>query len=145
MNDKLEITVYADATGLFTEEEYESENLTQITVGRLIVERWLKEEMGQRFKSLEEFLGSYTADDTEHLLWWLIRTGYDIVIEGRLSYKYGMRLRGFSPGCQPDDGFAYHQEDRTGKYWDIIVYNRPLTEKETKHYALDQLEVQVPA
>lgn len=59
--------------------------------------------------------------------------------DGLLAYMYGMRLRGFSPGCQPKDGFIDRQDDDTGKYYDILIYNRPLTEKEVAEYELDYL------
>lgn len=52
-------------------------------------------------------------------------------------FLYGMRLRGFSPGCQPKDGFVERQDDVTGKYHDILVYDRELTEDELKNYELD--------
>lgn len=55
-------------------------------------------------------------------------------------YRYGMRLRGFAPMCQPKDGFVERQDDPTGKYYDILVYNRELTEKELRDYELDRLE-----
>lgn len=55
------------------------------------------------------------------------------------EYKYGMRLRGFSPGAQPKEGFMERQ-DGTGRYWDILVYNRPLTEQELADYELDDLQ-----
>ena len=54
------------------------------------------------------------------------------------KYKYGMRLRGFSIGCQPK-GVLYREDDNTGKYHDIIVYDRKLTEKELSDYELDYL------
>lgn len=52
-------------------------------------------------------------------------------------FLYGMRLRGFFPGCQPKDGFVERQDDVTGKYYDILVYNRKLTTEELKNYELD--------
>lgn len=55
------------------------------------------------------------------------------------EFKYGMRLRGFSIGCQPKEGFIRREDDQTGRYWDIIIYDRPLTDDETKHYSLDRL------
>ena len=55
-----------------------------------------------------------------------------------MKYMYGMRLRGFSPGCQPS-GVRSRLDDPTGKYWDIIVYERKLTEQEVKNYDLDEL------
>lgn len=56
-----------------------------------------------------------------------------------MEYKYGMRLRGFSIGCQPMKGFLRREDDTTGKYYDILVYNRPLTESEISGYELDSL------
>lgn len=51
-------------------------------------------------------------------------------------YRYGMRLRGFAPGCQPKDGLR-RAEEGEGRYYDFILYDRPLTEEETQHYSLD--------
>lgn len=56
-----------------------------------------------------------------------------------LVYVYGMRLRGFSIGCQPKEGFVERRDDRSGKYYDLIYYNRPLTEKEVADYELDYI------
>lgn len=55
------------------------------------------------------------------------------------EFKYGMRLRGFSIGCQPKEGFIRREDDTTGRYWDIIIYSRPLTDEEVRHYSLDNL------
>lgn len=54
------------------------------------------------------------------------------------EFKYGMRLRGFSPGCQPR-GVIRREDDPTGKYWDIIIYDRELTRRELVDYELDDL------
>ena len=56
-----------------------------------------------------------------------------------LTYIYGMRLRGYSPGCQPKDGLIMRLDDRTGKYYDKLAYDRKLTEKEVSNYELDYL------
>ena len=56
-----------------------------------------------------------------------------------MEFKYGMRLRGFSIGCQPKEGFVERRDDDTGKYYDILVYDRPLTVKEMSGYDLDRL------
>lgn len=56
-----------------------------------------------------------------------------------LTYIYGMRLRGYSPGCQPRDGLIMRLDDRTGKYYDKLAYDRKLTEKEVRNYELDYL------
>ena len=56
-----------------------------------------------------------------------------------ITYKYGMRLRGFSIGCQPMNGFIKRYDDTTNKYHDILEYNRELTEEEMRIYALDKI------
>lgn len=53
-------------------------------------------------------------------------------------YKYGMRLRGFSIDCQPRNVYK-RVDDETGKYHDIIIYTRKLTDKEVSDYELDYL------
>ena len=56
-----------------------------------------------------------------------------------MCYIYGMRLRGFSPGCQPKEGFVARKDSEDKKYWDILLYDRPLTEQEESAYDLDFL------
>ncbi len=58
-----------------------------------------------------------------------------------MKYFYGMRLRGFSPGCQPMDGFLERKDSPSDKYYDVIVYNRYLSEDDEKHYSLTPLNV----
>lgn len=55
-----------------------------------------------------------------------------------MRYAYGMRLRGFSPGAQPR-GVLERQDDRSGRYYDIIIYDHALTDKEVRDYELDYL------
>lgn len=55
-----------------------------------------------------------------------------------MMYLYGMRLRGYSPGCQPKGTISRH-DDLTGKYHDLLVYDRELTEQELRDYELDAL------
>jgi hypothetical protein len=57
-----------------------------------------------------------------------------------MEFRYGMRLRGFAPMCQPKEGFVRREDDLTGKYYDILVYDRELTGKEVRNYELDALE-----
>lgn len=54
-------------------------------------------------------------------------------------YKYGMRLRGFSIGCQPMKGFYERQDDPDGRYHDILIYERKLTDAELMDYELDYI------
>ena len=56
-----------------------------------------------------------------------------------MKYLYGMRLRGFSPGCQPREGLVGYKEDITGKYYDLLVYDRELDDEELRSYELDYL------
>ncbi len=61
-----------------------------------------------------------------------------------LKYVYGMRQRGCSPGCQPKEGFIRRENeqvaiDMNSDYWDVISYNRELTDEEMKHFSLDYL------
>ena len=56
-----------------------------------------------------------------------------------MTYRYGMRLRGFSIGCQPRDGFIERTDDPSGRYYDILTYERQLTEKELEDFELDDL------
>ena len=57
-----------------------------------------------------------------------------------IMYLYGMRLRGFSIGCQPKEGFEEAREDKN--YWNVLVYNRELTKEEVKQYDLDYLGIE---
>jgi len=54
--------------------------------------------------------------------------------------KYGMRLRGFSMGCQPMNGFIKRHDDLTNKYYDILEYDRKLTKQEKETYSLDEIK-----
>ena len=57
-----------------------------------------------------------------------------------MKYTYDMRLRGFSIGCQPMDGFVERQDDTTGRFYDLLVYDRKLTDEEIENYELEELE-----
>lgn len=55
------------------------------------------------------------------------------------EYAYGMKYRGYSPGCQPS-GVKERRDDPTGKYHDIIVYDRKLSADEVRDYELEELK-----
>lgn len=55
------------------------------------------------------------------------------------EYKYGMRLRGFSPMCQPMNGLLRREDDTSGDYHDVLVYSRELTQEEMDNYELDSI------
>lgn len=73
------------------------------------------------YKDMTELYNFYTSDNL------------------KIEYKYGMRLRGFSPGCQPKGNLVERQDDPTGKYYDILVYSEWLDTKTTEAYDLDYL------
>ena len=58
-------------------------------------------------------------------------------------YKYGMKLRGLFIDCQLMSGLMrgliWREDDPTGRYHDVLVYDRQLTEQEMKNYELDYL------
>lgn len=60
-------------------------------------------------------------------------------------FKYGMRLRGFSPWCQPMKFLVMVKEDESGKYHNILIYSQKLSDKDVRDYELDYLgEVDLP-
>lgn len=50
-------------------------------------------------------------------------------------YQYTYKYRGFSPGCQPINGFVEHQKIEMFEYG-VIIYDRQLTNKEIENYEL---------
>ena len=52
-------------------------------------------------------------------------------------YWYGMRLRGFSIGCQPMEGLVDWVEAQNPNYYDYLFYDRKLTDDEVKQYDLE--------
>ena len=42
--------------------------------------------------------------------------------------------------CQPKEGLVERQDDTTGRYYDVLVYNRMLTEQELQDYELDYID-----
>ena len=55
-------------------------------------------------------------------------------------YKYGMRSRHFSIGCQPMNGLDNCEDDDSGKYYNILTYTRKLDDNELYEYELDYIE-----
>lgn len=67
-----------------------------------------------------------------------IREGKPLKLSEGPMYVYGMRLRGYSPGCQPMDGLGAVMGGNK-KYYNILIYNRELTDKEVMDYELDRI------
>lgn len=64
-------------------------------------------------------------------------------------FYYGMRLRGFSIGCQPMEGLIGTVDmgclKKDVPYHDVLCYDRRLTQKELDEYELDYMyEVECP-
>lgn len=57
-----------------------------------------------------------------------------------MEHRYGMRLRGFSPGCQPMKGLLRREDYILEEYYDILVYDRELDQDELDDYELDEVE-----
>ena len=57
-----------------------------------------------------------------------------------MKYLYGMRFRGFSIGCQPMKGLIKSEDDKSGKYYDLLLYDRKLTTKELNDYELEYIK-----
>lgn len=54
-----------------------------------------------------------------------------------MKYVYGMRLRGFSPGCQPSGVIEWEDVDKVATgFWSIITYGRELSVDEVERYDL---------
>ena len=59
--------------------------------------------------------------------------------EQRILYTYGMRLRGYSPGCQPKEGLVIVSDDILDEYHTILYYDHNLPEEVCEIYELDYL------
>ena len=57
-----------------------------------------------------------------------------------IYYVYGMRLRGYGPGCQPMQNLI-HVKKGDKQYWNYLVYSVKLPQKMEHHYDLDYLGV----
>lgn len=55
------------------------------------------------------------------------------------KYRYGMKYRGFSIGCQPMDGLQDVTSDKYGVYYNILGYDRRLDQSEVDDYELTYL------
>lgn len=96
----------------------------------------------RRFKE-EDFMPEYgrlsrTKRRTKGFRW---RDGLegDTMNDRTHVYTYGMRLRGFSIGCQPKYGLVERRDDESGLYYDVLVYERKLTYREMEDYELDYI------
>ena len=75
----MSVCVYADDSGLYTEEECDECNISYLLFPERIVLDWYIEECRKYFDSFNEFLMEYTADDTIGLCWFAHLMGFDPV------------------------------------------------------------------
>lgn len=54
-------------------------------------------------------------------------------------FMYGMRNRPYSIGCQPMDELVRVEVNTPGKYWSILYYANPLSDREQDDFELDYL------
>lgn len=59
----------------------------------------------------------------------------------KMRYYYGMKYRGFSPGAQPKKGLIGCIENNETEYYDVIEYDRKLTDEEISNYELEEINV----
>ena len=80
-NDMLRVLVYADTTGLFTEEEMSQDNCCDLLFPRWMVEEWYN-NFSEGFYDKEEYpfdrwyYEEYTADDTDGLYAFCVERGF---------------------------------------------------------------------
>ena len=53
-----------------------------------------------------------------------------------MRYIYGLKMRPFSPGAQPKEGFLYANEESKLAKYGIVCYDRELSEQEVDEYEL---------
>ena len=59
---------------------------------------------------------------------------------GKIYHLYGMKLRGFAPGCQPMEELVDWNDCEPGDpYHSILLYRRELTPEEIKQCDLEEL------
>lgn len=90
-NELIPVCIYCDSTGLFSEEEYCSENLTDMMFPAWIVNEWYKknekdfvaecEAEGYEANIYNWYTEVYTADDTDGLYDFAVQKGFDPVFE----------------------------------------------------------------
>ena len=54
-------------------------------------------------------------------------------------YWYGMKLRGYSIGCQPMNGLVSVRDVIGDVYYNVLIYERKLTNQEVYQYDLEYL------
>lgn len=62
----------------------------------------------------------------------------------KTEYYYGMKLRGFSPGCQPREGLLGREYPNHSEWHDVLVYDRKLTKEEVSRYELEFIATVIP-
>ena len=73
----IEVTLYCDTTGLFIEDECDSENLTEMLFPEWLVRKWYEETADKEaYRSFGDWLENYTADDTDGLYDYALALGF---------------------------------------------------------------------
>lgn len=57
----------------------------------------------------------------------------------RELFIYGMRCRGYSPGCQPMEGLVGVEDDPLREYHDVLLYEGKMPRETQEHFDLDFL------
>lgn len=102
---KIEVTIYCDTTGLFSEAECNRDNMCDMMFEESIVEQWFEEKISPHvdYGFEQWFTEEYTCDDTDGLYSYAVDKGskptfdiegnYSVFFyrrEGSVNYKYIM-------------------------------------------------------
>ena len=77
--EMLRVCVYADTTGLFTEEEILSDNLCELLFPRHLVEEWynlFSDEYKRKYSFDNWYYEEYTADETDGFYTFCVLSGF---------------------------------------------------------------------
>lgn len=75
---KIEVTIYCDTTGLFSEAECNRDNMCEMMFEESIVEQWFEEKVSPHvdYGFEQWFTEEYTCDDTDGLYDYAVSNGY---------------------------------------------------------------------
>ena len=102
MANKIEVTVYRDSTGLFSENEFGVDNMCEMMFDEAVVEEWFEENVSPYVDYGFEvwYLDEYTCDDTDGLYDFAVSRGdhpyfnignlCNVFYRDQYNYKYAV-------------------------------------------------------
>lgn len=79
MNKIVFVTVYADTTPFFTEEELDKDNICEIEIPEKLLHDYFVQILAPErcYDTYDEFMNKYTANDTDYLYDYCLHKGCD--------------------------------------------------------------------